>query len=96
MIVLAVRYRAKRGMGDKVAEALAEMIPLARRERGCDLYLVSRSQDDPDAFFIYEQYVDQAAADAHRETDHFESIIRGRIPPLLDERRAEVYALLGY
>jgi quinol monooxygenase YgiN len=53
------------------------------------------SQDEPDAFFLYEQYVDQAAFDAHRETDHFKVIVQERIAPMLEERRAEVYILLA-
>jgi quinol monooxygenase YgiN len=42
-------------------------------------------------FLLYEQYTDQAALDAHRNTPHFKEIIEGTIVPLLDRRERELY-----
>jgi quinol monooxygenase YgiN len=95
MIVLAVKYHIKPGMGDQVAAALHEMAPLVKaHEPGCSIYQASRAQDNPDIFLLYEQYVDEAALLAHRETPYFKEIVEGRINPLLEKRERELYELV--
>lgn len=94
MIVLVARYYCKPGQGDAVAAALREMAPLARQEEGCALFLVSRAQEDPDRFLLYEHYHDEAALQAHRDTPHFKRIVEGRILSLLEKREREFFALM--
>ncbi len=92
MIVLLAQYQAKDGQGDAVAAALTEMATLVREhESGCAMYQVSRKQDDANSFILYEQYVDQAAVDAHRETAHFQKYVLDAIVPMLDTRVAAFY-----
>ena len=92
MIVLVARYQVKPGMGDQVAAALREMAPHVKSdEPGCLLYQANRSQDNPDSFLLYEQYADEAALLAHRETPHFKRLIEGTVVPLLDKREREFY-----
>ena len=94
MIVLVVKYYVKPGMGDQVAAALREMAPLVKQhEPGCALYQASRAQDNPDLFLLYEQYADEAAFQAHRETPHFKRIIEGTVTPMLEKRERELYEL---
>lgn len=76
-------------MGDRVEAALKEMIPLSRAEDGCAMYMVSRLNDDPDQFIIYEHYRDEAAVQAHRESPHFKRIILETVLPMLEERTVE-------
>lgn len=94
MIVLLARYYGRVGTGDEIAEALREMAPLARSEDGCELYLVSRSTEDPDAFLLYEHYRDNDALAAHRETEHFKRIVERTVMPMLDRRERELSELL--
>lgn len=95
MIVLVARYQARAGMGDSVLAALNEMAPLVQQhEQGCALYQVCRSQDDPDAFLLYEQYVNQDALQAHRETLYFKRIIEDYITPMLEQRERTFYDLV--
>lgn len=95
MIVLVARYQAQAGQGETVAALLREMAPLvAAHEPGCAMYQACRSTEDRDAFLLYEQYVDEAALQAHRETPHFKEIIEGKIVPLLDKREREFYDLV--
>ncbi|GAA0669606.1 hypothetical protein GCM10009535_56810 [Streptomyces thermocarboxydovorans] len=90
MLVVLARYQCRPGEGDAVADALREVIPLARGEEGCALFLVSRGQTDPDEFVLVEHFVDEAALQAHRETPHFRQIIEGRVLPLLEKRERSV------
>jgi quinol monooxygenase YgiN len=95
MIVLVAKYTVKPGHGDAVEAALKRMAPLVKAsEPGCALYQANRAADNPDQFLLYEQYVDQPALAAHRETPHFKEIIEGTIVPLLDRRERELYTLV--
>jgi quinol monooxygenase YgiN len=96
MIVLVARYQAQAGRGDEVEAALKRMAPLVQaHEPGCGLYKANRSRENPDQFLLYEQYADEAALAAHRETAHFKEIIEGTIVPMLDSREREFYTLVA-
>jgi (4S)-4-hydroxy-5-phosphonooxypentane-2,3-dione isomerase len=91
MRALIARYQAKAGRGDEVASLLEEMAAaVARDEPACVLYRAARSVEHPDAFILYEEYTDQAALEAHRETPHFRRLIEGTVVPLLESRDREV------
>ncbi len=91
MRALMARYTAEPGNGDAVASALKEMAEaVARDEPTCFTYHAARSTDDPDVFVLYEEYVDEAALLAHRETPHFKTLIEGTIVPLLASREREI------
>lgn len=63
------------------------MSPLVKeREPGCLLYRVDQSNDDPNLFFLYEEYENSSAVEAHRTTSHYAEHIAGTIAPLLDRR----------
>jgi autoinducer 2-degrading protein len=95
-LALAVTWRAKPGRENEVAELLKE---LSRRsqtgEPGCIHFYVHRSNEDPRDFLLYEQYVDDAAFEAHQQTDHFQALVLGRaIPELLEDRVRRYYSTL--
>ena len=52
----------------------------------------ARSIDDPDVFVLYEEYEDEAALLAHRETSHFKELIEGVVVPVLLSRERELLA----
>ncbi len=95
MIMLVAKYHVKQGKGDEVAAALKKMAPLVEAdEPGCTLYHANRSADNPDFFFLYEHYTDEAALAARRDTPHFKEIIEETILPLLENRERELYELV--
>lgn len=91
MIVLTARYQCKPGMGNKVEEALKEMIPFVEEEKGCVHYFVNRAKDNPDEFLLFEQYEDEAALERHSETPYFKRIILDTVIPLLEKRERTLY-----
>ncbi len=96
MIVLVARYQAQAGKADEVEAALKRMAPLVHdTEPGCLLYQANRSTANPDHFLLYDQYIDEAALEAHRQTDHFRDIIEGTIVPMLESRVREFYRLVA-
>ncbi|HXF56226.1 MAG TPA: putative quinol monooxygenase [Actinomycetota bacterium] len=91
MRALLARYRVKPGQAEAVQEALRWMAEAVReQEPSCLLYRVARSLEDPGVFVLYEEYADEAALLAHRETPHFRRLIEGRVVPLLVSREREV------
>lgn len=95
MIVVVARYRTKPGEGDAVADALKALVPQVEREPGNLLYLVNRSQEDPEVFVLYEQYRGQDDLDEHLETSHYQEIVEERVKPLLEEREVMLYDLIA-
>lgn len=94
MIVLVAKYYVRSGQGDAVHRMLEQMAKLvASDEPACRFYNACRSTENEDMFLLYEQYVDEDALVAHRETPHFKSIIEAQVLPLLDKREREVYRL---
>jgi quinol monooxygenase YgiN len=91
MICVAVTYVVKSGHENQALELFAKLAPATRAEPGCRMYVVHRSTTDPRRFFLYEQYDDQAALDAHRAAPHFAQYAAGGLFPLLESRTPEIY-----
>jgi quinol monooxygenase YgiN len=82
--LVVVRFEPKPGLGGKVEAVLKTMVPATRAEPGNRRYDLHGSADAAGAplFWLIEQYADDAAAAAHRETDHYRQY-RADILPLL-------------
>ncbi len=95
MVVLAVTWVAKVGQEAEVAEVLAKLTAEARKEPGCAMFQVHRHRTEPRRFFIYEQYKDDAALEAHRNTPHFLQYGRKDLPKFADRIEGQLYDALG-
>jgi len=91
MLTVIARYQVQTGKGDLVATTLAKHAAATRTEPGCAQFVVYRSRKDREQFVLYEQYIDDEAFEAHRQTPHFRSYVEGTIVPLLSERQADRY-----
>jgi len=94
MICVAVTYVIKAGFEDEAMALFGKLTGPTRAEPGCRMYLAHRSTTDPRSFFLYEQYDDQAALDAHRASPHFEQFAKGGLFPIIESRSPEIYAPL--
>lgn len=63
--VLHATFTARPGTGDMVATLLRAFAEVVRAEEGNLVFDASRLIDDPDRFFVYEVYRDEAAFHAH-------------------------------
>ncbi|WP_435008961.1 putative quinol monooxygenase [Tundrisphaera lichenicola] len=95
MICLAVTFLIKPGLEDEAIGMFARLTEATLTEPGCRMYLAHRSVDDPRKFFLYEQYDDRAALDAHRASDHFARLATGGLFTLVESRTPELYEPLG-
>ena len=93
------RLHAKRGRGGELKEALLPVVAASRREPGCINYDLHVDVADPNAFVIYENWVDQAALDRHFKQPHSVALA-ARLPELLEkpltmERLGEISDWIG-
>ena len=92
MVVLAVTWIAKNGQEQRAADLFRELERESRKEPGCLMYIVHCRTDRPGEFFIYEQYRDQAALDAHRATPHFLGIARGSLSECAERKDGALFS----
>jgi quinol monooxygenase YgiN len=89
MISFIVRMRFEQIDREKVAEILRDLALASRHEPGCVTYVPHHIDGDPETVLIYEQYADQAAADAHRASPHFKQYAVGGLYQLMKDRSVE-------
>jgi quinol monooxygenase YgiN len=91
MYIVNARLLAKPGEEDTVSGAMRAMVPLSRAEPGCLAYVAHQDVTDPRRFMFYEQYVDEAAFQAHTASDHYRRWVVETIAPALEERERGIY-----
>jgi quinol monooxygenase YgiN len=95
MVVLAVTWMAKLGRETEVSGLLSKLTEESRKEAGCVMYQVHRHRTEPRRFFIYEQYKDDAALEAHRTAPHFLQYAKKDLPKLADRVEGQLYEPLA-
>jgi (4S)-4-hydroxy-5-phosphonooxypentane-2,3-dione isomerase len=72
MIALFVALKVKPDQREKFLQAAEDDSTCSvRDEPGCVRFDVLADQNDPNRFYFYEVYRDDAALDAHRQAPHF-------------------------
>ncbi|MDJ0376751.1 putative quinol monooxygenase [Cryobacterium sp. PH31-L1] len=66
VIALYAEFTALPGHEGEVARLLRDLTSHVRREAGCIRFDPHQLDTDPATFFVYEEYRDPAAFDAHR------------------------------
>ncbi len=91
MLAVVATIKIKPGM-EKEFEAVAKELvaKVNANEPGCKLYALHKG-DVPLTYYFLERYVDQAATEAHRASEHFKTL--GRQMGQLMDGRAEVLRL---
>lgn len=95
MVSFTVRMTFHPEDRQEIADALLKLTAASRQEPGCVTYVPHRLQDDPDMVLIYEQYRDDAATDAHRQSEHFKKYAVGVLyQKMLQRTREDLIALV--
>lgn len=79
------RWKVKEGNMSTVLELLKVVRSGTLREEGNLFYKIHQSQADTNTLILFEGYSDEAAQQAHMQTDHFQMAVE-QIVPLLEER----------
>jgi quinol monooxygenase YgiN len=89
MISFTVRMRFDEKDRTAVEEMLRQLVPSSRQEPGCVTYISHFVDGEPATVLIYEQYQDEAALDAHRNSPHFKQYATGGLYQLMKDRSRE-------
>jgi quinol monooxygenase YgiN len=89
MVSFTVRLRFEPKDVAQVREMLEVLTAASRQEPGCVTYIPHFVADEPSTVLIYEQYKDEAALEAHRNTPHFKQYGSGGLFQLMTERKLE-------
>lgn len=90
--VVAATWIAKAGEEYRVKEILGRLAPLVRENEPGNLqYQAHYSPSDPRVIFLYEQYVDEEAFEAHKNTPYFKEYVVDSAFGHLAERSAAFY-----
>ena len=95
MLVLAVTWMANVGHENEVAVIFSKLQAASRQEPGCLMYIVHRHVDDPRRFFIYEQYRDAVALEAHRNSPHFQEYLINSLRSIGERVQGDMYSPLS-
>jgi quinol monooxygenase YgiN len=91
MIVLKVDMQVKPGMEEKCREYIRHLHEHSRKEPGCLQYIGHQSTEDPRKFLFYEQYKDEAAFQAHRDSPHYQKYVIEGLGTIVENRSRELY-----
>lgn len=86
MVINAIIYTFSSDDAEHAAALLRALRDAARAEPGCVRYEVARSLENPGVFALYEEYVDEAALEAHLASEAFNRLGINGIRKLARER----------
>jgi quinol monooxygenase YgiN len=89
MVSFIIRFRFAPEDRAEMAEVVRLLANESRKEPGCVTYVPHRPEGDPDTVLIYEQYADEKALAAHRESEHFKKWCVGGLFQKMKERSVE-------
>jgi quinol monooxygenase YgiN len=89
MYQIIARWRAQDGKHLEVMNHVNEMAIATRKEPGNLKYDVYQNVENPHMILLDELYTSEEAAQAHRNSEHFQTIVEGKISPLLAARVSE-------
>lgn len=94
MVSFTVRMSFLAEDREEIGTTLRRLVAASRQEPGCVNYVAHTVVGDADTVLIYEQYADEAAAEAHRQSAHFKKYAVGVLYQKMRERfREDLIAL---
>lgn len=89
-MIVIVKWKIKESETSRILALLPELAEKTRSEPGNVSYVIYQSDGSPRELILHEEYVDAAAADAHRQSEHYRRIVRDEIIPHLEVREVAV------
>jgi (4S)-4-hydroxy-5-phosphonooxypentane-2,3-dione isomerase len=89
-ITVFAKWKVKEGQLETVLNLLTDAVKSSRSEAGNLFYKLHQSSADPNTLVLFEGYKDATALEQHRNSVHFQTIVVGKIVPLLENREVIV------
>jgi quinol monooxygenase YgiN len=84
--IVIAKWRLRESESSRILEMLPELAEKTRTEKGNISYTIYQSENDPHELILHEHYVDAAAAEAHRQSEHYKRIVVNEVIPHLESR----------
>jgi (4S)-4-hydroxy-5-phosphonooxypentane-2,3-dione isomerase len=84
------KWRVKEGRLETLFGLLAELTAKSTAEKGNLVYKIHQSNSDANTLVLYEGYKDESALAEHRNSEHYRTLVVGKIIPLLEDREIVV------
>jgi autoinducer 2-degrading protein len=81
-----VKWKIKETETSRILDLLAELAEKTRAEKGNLSYNIYQSVEDANVLILHERYADAEAAEAHRNSAHYQEIVVGQVVPHLEVR----------
>jgi len=75
MIVLLAKSVVLEGKQQEFIAAAEKLVKATREEPGCVYYDLVQDAADEKVFFFVEKYLDEAAVEAHKNSEHFQTYV---------------------
>ncbi len=89
-MIVIVKWKIEESETSRILALLPELAEKTRSEPGNVSYAIYQSDSSPRELILHEEYVDAAAADAHRQSEHYGRIVVNEILPHLEVREVAV------
>lgn len=89
-MIVIVKWKIAESETSRILALLPELAEKTRAEPGNVSYAIYQSERSPQELILHEEYVDAAAAEAHRRSEHYERIVVDEIIPHLEVREVAV------
>ena len=96
MTILFAKWQVKDGHLQAVLDVLPELVKQTTAEKGNVFYKIHQSNTDANTLVLFEGYEDDSALEAHRNSVHFQTLVIGKVVPLLAAREAVVATELNF
>ena len=80
------KWQVKEGHLNTVLNLIPEVVAKSTSEEGNLFYKIHQDNSNENILVLFEGYVDEAAVEQHRNSEHFQTIVIGKIIPLLEAR----------
>jgi len=85
-LIVTAFWEAKPGESAAVLDIVRLYLPQAQREPWVKAFQIHQSLTEPEKFFFYEVFSDEAGFASHQQTEHFKTLIVGQALPKLAKR----------
>jgi quinol monooxygenase YgiN len=94
-IGMSIVLKFQPGKAEEARRILTELAGPIRDEPGCAIFEVHTSKEDADVVYLYEQYADQAAVEAHLASPMFKRVEEEVFPIVADRQYNEYETVAG-
>lgn len=93
-ITKSVTFIAKEGCEDQMKALLSAMVQPSKAEEGCMFYEIFQYENDRRRFMAVETWVDEAALDGHKASEHYK-VYKSSYEPYCEDKYTDELEVLG-